>query len=193
MIQERGENGTDPISLRVIFWTCFGSEQPYHKPDYVKLMPWVYADGDDANTAPALLSRCERLIEVLREMDAVALRTHRITALSNVSTEAVKAWIDDKPWDSALHQERLRSLPSFTTPAERDLLLTGFIKAAEVATRRKVPKCEIAKGASADWHAFRNWHAGNLKDDVKAAQRISLLLRFGERNKARPYHRADSR
>lgn len=97
--------------------------------------------------------------------------------------------------DGTLHEERLKSLPAATTARQRNALLDAY-----VSKRKKEGKSatitDIAKLANVDYSIFMKWRKGEtitkgrIVDSLPSAQRISMLLKFDEQVKKRPYRRA---
>lgn len=91
--------------------------------------------------------------------------------------------------DGTQHEERLKSLPTKTTTKERQVLLNKYIAEREADGHRPTMK-EIAGRAGVDYAVLFKWKNGRgIADSDPAAQRISLLLRFNERNDPRAYRK----
>jgi hypothetical protein len=84
------------------------------------------------------------------------------------------------------HEERLKTLPSFTSAEEREALLEQYI-AERKARGDEVTKTEVAERAGTDYTTLAKWRKGTFSDATAVAQRIALLLRFNERNRPRKY------
>jgi hypothetical protein len=90
--------------------------------------------------------------------------------------------------DVTLHEERLKSLPKVTTTRQRAALLKQYV-ARHKAEVKAVKMTEIAKNAGVDYSVLTKWKNGKILDSADPAQRISLLLRFDEASRARPYRK----
>jgi hypothetical protein len=97
--------------------------------------------------------------------------------------------------EGTLHEERLKSLPAVTTARQREKLLKDYIK-KQKQKNMSAKKTDIAKLADVDYSVFMKWQKGDtikkgrIVDSLPSAQRISMLLRFDEQVKKRPYRRA---
>jgi hypothetical protein len=85
-------------------------------------------------------------------------------------------------------EENIKQLPKHTSPKERRDLLDAYI-ASESKKGVDITKKEIAQRADVDYSVLVKWTNGQLLDSSKAAMRISLLLLFDERNRARGYRK----
>jgi hypothetical protein len=90
--------------------------------------------------------------------------------------------------DGTQHEERLKSLPTKTPAKERQALLNKYIAEGGTAGHKLRMK-DIAQLAGVDYSVLIKWKNGRIADSEPAAQRISLLLRFNERNAPRAYRR----
>lgn len=90
-----------------------------------------------------------------------------------------------------LHDERLDSLPAHTSVSERRALLRTYISDKQ-KKGLKTTMQQISQWAGVDYSDLTKWKNGDpkLPDSSSKAKRISLLLRFDERNRARAYRRA---
>jgi hypothetical protein len=90
-----------------------------------------------------------------------------------------------------LHEERLKSLPAHTSVTQRRALLRKYVSERQTRGLKTTMK-QLAEWATVDYSDLTKWKNGSFRvpDSSDKAQRISLLLRFDERNRARAYRRA---
>ena len=97
--------------------------------------------------------------------------------------------------EGTLHEERLKSLPAVTTARQRTKLLEAYISKRN-KEKKSTRITDIAKLANVDYSIFMKWRKGEtikkgrILDSLPSAVRISMLLRFDEQIKKRPYRRA---
>jgi hypothetical protein len=115
--------------------------------------------------------------------------------------EAFMALLEDSiafiSHDPTNQKERLDSLPTFTSKAEREKLLQDYLK-AHAADQPKIGMIAVAEMAAVDYRDFKKWRKGpptqaepgGLPDSSIKAKRIAILLRYDERT-VRPKHKSN--
>jgi len=92
------------------------------------------------------------------------------------------------------HEKHVKLLPKRTTAKQRQAFLQEYI-AKEEAKRIKTTKQKVANDAAVQYTLLAAWEqkrAPMVSDSIRPAERIMLLLLFGEHGKARHYRRIES-
>jgi hypothetical protein len=86
------------------------------------------------------------------------------------------------------HEENVKQLPTHTYSDERRAMLEAYIT-SESKKGIDITRKEVARRADVDYSVLVKWTNGKIVDTSPPGIRISLLLRFDERNRARSYHK----